>query len=237
MCGRYTLRRIDLLRGGFDATLLPDFEEFTERPSLFNIAPSQHVPLVRLADPHPHPPTGRGQRVLATARWGLIPAWTQGKPKFQPINARAETAATSGMFRDAFRARRCLIPADGFYEWRKLDAKTKQPMYVRRRDDGLFAFAGLWERWTPEPGAEPVDTCTILTTLPNALMAPIHDRMPVILDPADYARWLDPATPAPAVSELLRPYPEEEMEAWPVSKHVNTPANDDQTCIEPLADP
>ena len=227
MCGRYTLRRIDLIRGGFDASLLPSFEEFTERPR-FNIAPSQAIPVVRL--------DSSGKRVLGTVRWGLIPSWTKGKPKHEPINARAETLATSGMFRQAFERRRCLVPADGFYEWRKLDAKTKQPMFVHRRDDGVFAFAGLWERWKPDPEAEPVDTCTIITTTPNELMAPIHDRMPVILDPADYARWLDRETPAADVAGLLRPCPPDEMEARPVSTRVNSPRNDDEECVQPLAD-
>ena len=228
MCGRYTLRRIDLIRGGFDASLLPSFEEFTERPR-FNIAPSQAIPVVRL--------DASGKRVLGTVRWGLIPSWTKGKPKNQPINARAETLATSGMFRQAFERRRCLVPADGFYEWRKLaDSKTKQPMFVHRRDDGVFAFAGLWERWRPDPDAEPVDTCTIITTTPNELMAPIHDRMPVILDPADYPRWLDRDTPAADVAGLLRPYPPDAMEARPVSTKVNSPRNDDEECVKPLAD-
>jgi putative SOS response-associated peptidase YedK len=228
MCGRYTLRRIDLIRGGFDASLLPSFEEFTERPR-FNIAPSQPIPVVRL--------DASGKRVLGTVRWGLIPSWTKGKPKNQPINARAETLATSGMFRQAFERRRCLVPADGFYEWRKLpDGKTKQPMFVHRRDDGVFAFAGLWERWRPEEGAEPVDTCTIITTTPNELMAPIHDRMPVIVDPADYDRWLDRETLAADVAGLLRPYAAHYMEARPVSTKVNSPRNDDEDCVEPLAD-
>src|SRR5688572_1658672 len=140
MCGRYTLRRIDLIRGGFDARLLPAFEELTERPR-FNIAPSQMIPVVRL--------NAQGERVIDAVRWGLIPSWTKGKPKQQPINARGETVATSAMFRQAFERRRCLVPADGFYEWRKLDTETKQPMYVRRKDEDLFAFAGLWERWKP----------------------------------------------------------------------------------------
>jgi putative SOS response-associated peptidase YedK len=226
MCGRYTIRRIDLLHGGFDARLLPSFEEFTEHPR-FNIAPSQMVPVVRV--------DAKGERVIDAVRWGLIPSWTKGKPKQQPINARGETVATSGMFRQAFERRRCLVPADGFYEWRKIDPKTKQPMYVRRKDRDLFAFAGLWERWKPDGEAEPIDTCTIITTTPNELMAPIHDRMPVVLDRADYDRWLDRETPGADVVGLLKPYPAESMEAIPVSTHVNSPRNDDQACIAPLA--
>ena len=226
MCGRYTLRRMDLIEIAMGLQAPPAFEEFSDR-ARFNIAPSQLIPIVRL--------DSQANRKLSFVRWGLIPSWTTGKPKTQPINARAETVATSGMFRQAYQRRRCLVPADGFYEWQKLDAKRKQPMYLRRRDGGLFAFAGLWERWKPDEAAEPVDTCTIITTTPNTLMSPIHDRMPVIVDPGDYARWLDRETPGDAVGDLLKPYPPEAMEAFPVSPKVNSPANDEESCIEPLS--
>jgi putative SOS response-associated peptidase YedK len=159
---------------------------------------------------------------------GLIRHWAKAMPKLQPINARAESVPTSGMFRDAFARRRCLVPADGFYEWRKLDAKTQQPMFVHFPDDRTFAFAGLWERWRPQPPAAaaapktdvqadqppgiedeqraaPLDTCTIITTTANALMASIHDRMPVILRPEDYARWLDRDMDPNEAAALLRP--------------------------------
>jgi len=225
MCGRYTLRRPDLLAAAFDATPTLPFEEFTERPR-FNVAPSQDVAIVRI--------NSSGDRVLGLVRWGLIPSWTKGKPKQQPINARAETVASSGMFRQAFERRRCLVPADGFYEWQVIDGR-KQPMFVRRHDDAPFAFAGLWERWTPEEGAEPVDSMTIVTTAPNALMAPIHDRMPVILAQPDYARWMDREVPGAEVASLLRPYAEQDMAAVPVSTHVNSPRNDDCDCVAPLA--
>ena len=139
MCGRYVLRgrreQLAIAMGLIDA---PAFEEFTDRPR-YNVAPSQHVPVVRV--------DAGGRRVGSLVRWGLIPHWAKDVPKVQPINARAETVRTSGMFRQAFERRRCLVPADGFYEWRKVDAKTKQPMFVHFPDDRVFAFAGLWERW------------------------------------------------------------------------------------------
>jgi putative SOS response-associated peptidase YedK len=139
------------------------------------------------------------------------------------------------MFKQAFERRRCLVPADGFYEWKTLDPKTKQPMYFHRQDDGLFAFAGLWERWRPDPEAEPVDTFTIITTTPNPIMAPIHDRMPVILDSADYARWLDRDTSGQSLAELLRPYGDSTFQADPVSTAVNSPRHDAPDCVAPLA--
>ena len=228
MCGRYTLRRIDLARAAMHATPDPGFGEFTERPR-YNIAPSQPIPVVRVDK--------EGGRRIGPVRWGLIPHWAKEPPKVQPINARAETVATSGMFRQAFARRRCIIPADGFYEWKKVDAKTKQPMFVRFPDDRVFGFAGLWERWRPPGDAdvEPVDTCTILTTAPNELMAPIHNRMPVILKPEDYAAWLDRDTDPRKATDLMKPYPDGELEAVPVDRIVNSPKNDVPECIQSLA--
>ncbi len=226
MCGRYVLRRIDLRRFGVSDALLPGFEEFTEKVSqrgLFNIAPSQRMPIVRL--------DREGHRVASLVKWGLIPSWTKGKPKQQPINARAETVATSPMFRQAIERRRCLVPADGFYEWQ--GAKPpKQPFFIHMRDDASFAFAGLWERWQESDDAEPIETFTIITTSPNELMASIHNRMPVILDQSDYERWLDRDEKAVEVLDLLKPFPADRMEAWPVSSKVNTPRNDDPSLIE-----
>jgi len=198
---------------------LPGFEEFTERPR-FNVAPSQRMPIVRAND--------EGDRELVGAHWGLIPSWTK-EPKLKPINARAETVGASGMFRQAFSRRRCLVPADGFYEWRGLKP-PKQPFFIHRKDDRPFAFAGLWERWHP-PGAEPIDTYTIITTTPNALMAGIHNRMPVILRPDDYDRWLDAAVPIDQIQSLLTPCPDDELEAYPVSSRVNSPKYDDAHCV------
>jgi putative SOS response-associated peptidase YedK len=202
------------------------FEEFTEHPR-FNVAPSQSVPVVRLDK--------EGRRSAGLLRWGFVPRWAREMPKVQPINAKAETVATSGMFRDAFARRRCLVAADGFYEWQKLDARTKQPMFVHFPDDQLFALAGLWERWRPAPEAEPLDTFTVITTDPNALMAPIHNRMPVIIRPEDYGRWLDLATTTSQAIGMLRAYPDGELEATPVSRTVNNPKNNVPECVEPLA--
>jgi putative SOS response-associated peptidase YedK len=173
-----------------------------------------------------------GLREMAIARWGLVPLWAKELPKHQPINARAETVPTGGMFRQAFARRRCLVPADGFYEWQ--GAKPpKQPYFIHQPDDGQFAFAGLWERWRETKDADPVDTFTIITTTPNELMATIHNRMPVILKPDDYAAWLDGSTPPDRLKSLLAPYPDE-WEAYPVSTHVNNPKNDDPECVEKL---
>ena len=164
--------------------------------------------------------------------WGLVPSWADD-PKIgnRMINARAETAADKPSFRTAMRRRRCLIVADGFYEWETV-AKRRQPMFIHMRDGRPFAFAGLWESWE---GADhsALESCTILTTSANELVRPIHDRMPAIIAPADYAQWLDPAVQqADAVLPLLHPFPAEEMEAYPVSPRVNSPARDDESCLE-----
>jgi putative SOS response-associated peptidase YedK len=225
MCGRYTLRRVDIASLGLDIAAQPGFDEFTERPR-FNIAPSQDVPVIRL--------NKEGAPAIGLVNWGLIPHWTKEPPKSRPINARCETAASSGMFRQAFARRRCIIPADGFYEWRKLEDGTKQPTFIHFTDDRVFGLAGLWERWRPSDDAVPVDTFTILTTRPNALMAPIHDRMPVILHRPDWRRWLDRETPLPAATELMQPHPEDGMEAVAVSKLVNSPRNDQPQCVQAL---
>ncbi len=208
---------------------LPSLEEFSEIRIVprFNIAPSQHVPVIRI--------NAAGHPQLDLVRWGLIPHFTKGKPKVQPINARAETIATSGMFRQAFEKRRCLVPANGFYEWQMTD-DGKRPMNIHRKDDGLFAFAGLWERWRAEPDSEPVDTFTIITTAPNEMMSPIHNRMPVILAERDYARWLDREVSGKAAAEVLRPYDGDDYVAEPISTRINSPRNDDCGCIAPLAE-
>lgn len=136
------------------------------------------------------------------------------------------------MFREAFQRRRCLIPADGFFEW-KGSKPPKQPYYIRMRDGHMFGLGGLWERWQPDPDAEPIETCTIITTQPNAITEPLHNRMPLIIAPSDYERWLDPATPSAEVAAVLRPYPAEEMDALPVSAKVNNTRNDGPQLIEP----
>ncbi|HSZ58166.1 MAG TPA: SOS response-associated peptidase [Tepidisphaeraceae bacterium] len=220
MCGRYTLMKLaDLLK------LIPWLQvpaEVLERQSRFNVAPSQVLPIV--VESH-------GQTVLRDAKWGFVASWTKEKPRTQPINARSETVGQSGLFRRAFAERRCLVPADGFYEW-KGAKPPKQPYLIRLRDHGLFAFAGLWERWYP-PAGEPTDTFTILTTAPNELMKGIHDRMPVIVPPDGYRRWLTGEPP----QDLLKPYPAELMEAVPVSPRVSSPKFDDPGCIEPISAP
>ena len=150
------------------------------------------------------------------------------------INAQAETASTKPAFRAAFRRRRCLVLADGFYEWQRLE-RRKQPFYIRMRDSSPFAFAGLWEHWKGPDGTG-IDSCTLLTTDPNDLLRPLHHRMPVILDPQDYDLWLDPGIQeSERLQPLLRPYASEELMAFPVSTRVNNPANDALECLEPVA--
>ena len=221
MCGRFTLftpasRLAEVFLPGEAVSLAPRY----------NIAPSQPVLAVRVA-----PATGR--REFATPRWGLIPSWAKDASiGSRLINARAETVSEKPAFRRAFRERRCLVPADGFYEW-KQEATGKRPFYVRMRDGAPFAFAGLWERWEKIPG-EAVETCAILTTEPNDLLAPLHDRMPVIVAPEDFERWLDPAVRSPELlAPLLHPFPAGAMEAFPVGRAVNNPRSDDPSCVRP----
>jgi putative SOS response-associated peptidase YedK len=211
MCGRY-----DLLSSPRELAGLFQLAGVPELAPRYNIAPSQQVPIVRVAD---------AGRELALLRWGFRPGW--GKPGMPtPINAMSETAAVKPMFRSAFRSRRCLIPATAFYEWQATRKKRKQPFRILMADDRPFAFAGLWEG----------ESCCILTTGPNELMKPIHDRMPVIVDPRRYALWIDPdADDAEALADVLRPCPAERMRAYAVSTWVNDPRHDDPRCIEPAA--
>ena len=222
MCGRFTLFEADaILSKEFGAPI-----SFGLAPR-YNIAPSQQILAVR-------PSTGKGGREAALLRWGLIPHWAKD-PSIgnRMINARAETVAEKPAFRRAFRKQRCLIPADGFFEWQKLDRK-KQPFYIRMRDRRPFAFAGLWERWEA-PGSEIIETCTILTTDANDVLKPLHDRMPVILPPSEYALWIDPGiSDGERLLPLLRSFPTQEMEAFPVGIAVNNPKMDDQHCIAPV---
>ncbi len=219
MCGRYTLRaRPETVAREFD---LPDVP--TLRPA-FNIAPSQPVAVVRF-DPN------EGTRRLDFLTWGLLPSWADD-PGIgdRLINARAETIAEKPAFRHPFRIRRCLVVADGFYEWQSQDG-GKRPYFIHMRDDRLFAFAGLWEHW--EKGEEPIYSCTLLTTGANEVLAPIHDRMPVIIPRSAYDLWLDPNMHDPKRLEpLLVPFPNDQMEAYPVSKLVNDPVNDVPECID-----
>ena len=226
MCGRFTLRApASVVAEHFALFDMPPFS------SQFNIAPSQPVAVVRL-DPQQTPP----RRELAWLRWGLIPSWAKDPAVGnQMINARAETAAEKPAYRTAFRRRRCLVAADGFYEWQRTD-KRKQPYFIHMRDDRPFAFASLWEAWEG-PDHSFIESCTLLTTEPNELVQPIHNRMPVIVAKEDYERWLDPAVQKPEQLALsLGPYPSEEMTAELVSTYVNSPAHDDPKCIEPERD-
>jgi putative SOS response-associated peptidase YedK len=221
MCGRYTLKtpagRL-AEEFGFDGPL-PDL------PPNYNVAPTQQVAAV-LAE--------GGERRLEMLRWGLVPPWADD-PQIgsRMINARSETAPEKPSFRRAFRERRCLIPADGFYEWKRTNG-GKQPYYIRMEGERPFAFAGLWESWT-RGGEGEIRSCTILTTGANSLVGDIHDRMPVIVAPDAYDLWLDPEAERVELYGLLAPYPEDEMEAYPVSRFVNSPSNNDPRCIEPAA--
>jgi putative SOS response-associated peptidase YedK len=222
MCGRYRLsRRKQLIEEYFDAA---DWQEdWTPR---FNIAPTQPVPVIRQ---HPKEPV----RQLALMKWGLVPAWAKdASGAARMINARSETAHALPAFREAMKLRRCLVPADGFYEWQRRGS-AKQPFCFEVDDGGLFAFAGLWERWR-DPSGQWVKSCSILTTTTNAVTSAVHDRMPVILDPASYDLWLDPGmTNVQVISEMLKPYVATLMRCYPVSTRINHVANDDAECSTP----
>ena len=218
MCGRYTLTT----PGDVLAPVL-GLESAPELAPRYNIAPSQQVPIVR-AGP------GR-RRELAMVRWGLVPHWAkEAAIGNRLINARAETLGEKPAFRDSFRRRRCLIAADGFYEWQKLE-QGKRPYLLRLADGSPFAFAGLWSSWRDPGSGDPLETCAIVTTTPNELAATVHDRMPVILPPAAFTAWLDPDSPSPV--ELLVPFPADRMTAFPVSRRVNDPSYDGPDCVAP----
>jgi len=225
MCGRFTLRApASVVAGQFALFELPPLAP------RFNIAPSQPIAVVRLGPGGAEPP-----RELVWLRWGLVPSWAKD-PAIgnRMINARAETAAEKPAFRAALKRRRCLVAADGFYEWQNRGSgRRKQPYFIHRKDDRPFAFAGLWESWE---GADHsyLETCTLLTTSANDLMQPIHDRMPVILAPESYDTWLDVSSADAA--PLLRPYPSEPLQADPVGTYVNRPGNEGPRCIEPERD-
>jgi len=221
MCGRFRVARSkELLEEAFGAVDGPVPVEWSPR---YNVAPGQSIVAVRQD-------AARPVRELVKLRWGLIPAWAkEASVGYKMINARAETAAEKPSFREAMKRRRCLIPADGFYEWKKAGGK-KLPYCLTMADDAIFAFAGLWERWR-DPAGEPVESCTILTTEPNELAREIHDRMPVILAPEDYDLWLDPGfARLDALEEMLKPYPAAGMHRYRVSDRVNQVKNDDPEC-------
>jgi putative SOS response-associated peptidase YedK len=217
MCGRFTLR-VDSKKLA-TAFLLPELSPF---PRHYNIAPTQPIACVRESP-------DSGQRELVALRWGLIPSWAKDAAiGNRMINARSESAADKPSFRTPFKNRRCLIPADGFYEWKKLEGR-KQPFYITRRDSEPFAFAGLWDQWANRDDGEVIESTTILTTEASEWMKLLQDRMPVILDPKDYGRWLDIRANEPAAVQDLQG---DELVVFTVSSVVNTPRNDSPKCVE-----
>jgi putative SOS response-associated peptidase YedK len=223
MCGRYTLSTpVEKLAEEFGLT-----EPLPDLPPSYNVAPSQEVVAIVAG--------GGGERRLEMLRWGLIPAWADDPGiGSRMINARSETAAEKSSFRRAFKERRCLIPVDGFYEWQKTNG-GKQPYHLKISNGRSFAFAGLWESWSSDEEGE-LRSCTILTTEANDLVGEVHHRMPVILPPETYDLWLDPAVrEAEQLLSLLVPYPTEDMEAYPVSRRVNNPSNNEPGCVESVA--
>lgn len=225
MCGRYTL-----------ATPTEALEELfqlqTALPALrprYNIAPTQPVAVVRRST--------EGEREMVIMHWGLIPSWAK-EPDIgnRLINARSETVSEKPSFRSAFKRRRCLVPTDGFYEWQRLN-KRKQPHYIRMGDGEPFAFAGLWERWDGQDETV-IESCTILTTEANTFVRPIHNRMPVIVEPGDYNLWLETEPDRTgALARLMRPYSGDRLTSFPISTWVNSPKNDDARCVEPIEQP
>jgi len=232
MCGRFARKSTQQVLADWFGVELEDMPWFA--PS-YNVAPQSVQPVVRLNLDRLN--RGSGNREFALMRWGLVPFWAKdAKFGYSTINARAEEVAAKPAYREAFKKRRCLVPADAFYEWQRIDKKTKHPFAFALKSGDPYALAGLWDRWQPKEGAA-LETFTILTTDPNALMEPIHNRMPVILEPRDYSRWLDTGGPdsddwtRPPV-DLLRPYPAEKMVAWPVSDRVGNVRNNDPELLE-----
>jgi len=225
MCGRFALKttaqaikEMFLLEQGYDYD------------PHFNIAPSQSIAVIRYSPK-------QSARVLSPMTWGFLPPWAKDPATaYKMINARAETVAEKPTYRGPFKYKRCLIPADGFYEWKQLEGLgAKQPYYIKRCDEKPFAFAGLWEYWCGADGSE-LETCTIITIKANELMAPIHNRMPVIIKESGYDVWLDPRVQEPKLLQAyLEPFPSEELEAYPVSTFVNKPENDTPDCLKPLS--
>jgi len=236
MCGRFTLYS----PAATIATLF-DLEMSTvdtpPLPPRYNIAPTQPVAIVRVKPGNP-------EREWALTKWGFVPSWSKDPTiGAKMINARSETVAEKPSFRAAFKRRRCLVPTDGFYEWQKppsgSTSKRKQPYYIGMADSQPFAVAGLWESWAGTDGSV-LETCTLLTTTPNALMEPIHNRMPVIIEPDEYDDWLGDGRDADRTYQdhlrhLMRPYPAERMQAYPVDTYVSNARNEGATCIERLS--
>ena len=222
MCGRFSITTPpEAMRQLFGWLDEPGF------PPRYNIAPSQPVPIViREQDGQ-----GGSRRRFLLVRWGLVPSWAKEMPQSILINARAETIAEKPSFRGAFRHHRALMPADGFYEWKAQGSGPKQPFFIRRRDRKPFAMAAVWDTWMPSGGSE-LDSCAVVTTEANATLMPVHHRMPVILDEKDWDLWLDPGATEKELLALLRPAPDDLMEAIPVSTRINRVANDDPSLQE-----
>jgi putative SOS response-associated peptidase YedK len=226
MCGRFRLSR-------HGKEVAEDFavEDEIEWTPRYNIAPTDVIPTIRQDSVRP-------VRRFSLARWGLIPYWAKDSAiGFKTINAMSETAASKPAFREAIQRRRCLIPADAFYEWKTLGPKQKQPYTFGMADGSMFAFAGLWDRWK-DPNQQTVESCTILTTNANALVADVHNRMPVILRREDYDLWLDPGISDPArIADLLKPFDPRWMKKYPVSTRVSSVKNDDPECAREITLP
>ena len=222
MCGRY-------VRCSDKQQLVEHFQTALtvfDIPPSYNIAPTSFQPVIRLD-------RDTGEREIAMMRWGLIPSWCKSVSLLgvSTINAKAESLMRKPIWRQPFKKRRCLIPADAFYEWKKVDAKTKQPYAFAMKDAQTFAFAGLWERWIA-PDRKPVDSFAIITTDPNELAATVHNRMPVILEPRDYTRWLTRADEEQPPIHLLRPFDAEAMQTWKVDPCVGNVRNNEPTLVE-----
>lgn len=226
MCGRYG-RRADKQRIAewMQTHNTNVFDDSYLAPS-YNVCPQSFQPVVRLE------PETR-ERELTVMRWGLVPFWAKDtKIGFSTINAKAETVPTSPTFREAWKRRRCLVPAEWFYEWQKLDEKRKQPYAIGMKDDSIFAFGGLWERWKDKATGQELETYTVITTDPNELLEPIHNRMPVIVARKDYDRWMSSSDPSQLPVDLLKPYPAEEMKVWKVGNAVGNVRNNSPDLIE-----
>lgn len=217
MCGRFASTSPPDALASYFGAVAPDDNDDAPTPD-YNVAPTRDVATVRVRDRERH---------LDYLRWGLVPRWAKDlRIGSKMINARAETVATKNSFRSAFKRRRCLVAADGFYEWQRRDDDTKQPMFIHRSDGDPLAFAGLYERWTDAEGLREIHTCTIITTSANDMMASIHNRMPVLLAPKDWDQWLDPEQQdAEALQSMLVPAPDSLLTAYPVSTQVNNVRN------------
>jgi putative SOS response-associated peptidase YedK len=222
MCGRYRLTAKERWLSEYFNIPAEDIDWAAR----WNIAPTDEIATIRQD-------RREAKRIFARMRWGLVPSWAGNvSNRIRGVNVKSETAAEKPVFRESMKKRRCLIPADGFYEWKKIGPKKKQAFNIGMKDDGLFAFAGLWDRWKG-PDGKPIESCTILTTEANSLLKDIHDRMPVILSPDDYDLWLDPGVTDPAhVADLLKPFDARRMRVYPVSSTVNSVKNEGQECAE-----